>query len=115
MNSLNVVLQSAPSVEVVIDRGIAGPTGPTGSLGPTGPANGPTGPTGPTGSNGANGATGPTGSNGINGPTGPQGQGLAVLGAVATVGDLPTVGNTQGDSWVVQSTGIVYVWTPDPA
>ncbi len=112
MSAQTLILQSAPSINVVIDRGIAGPTGPIGPLGPTGPANGPTGPTGPTGSNGANGATGPSGPSG---PTGPQGQGLAVLGAVATVGDLPTVGNTQGDSWVVQSTGIVYVWTPDPA
>lgn len=112
MSAQTLILQSAPSISVVIDRGIAGPTGPTGSLGPTGPANGPTGPTGPTGSNGANGAAGPTGPTG---PTGSQGQGLAVLGAVATVGDLPTTGNTQGDSWVVQSTGIVYVWTPDPA
>lgn len=71
--------------------------GPQGALGPTGP----------TGS-GTQGVAGPTG------PTGSQGQGLAVLGAVSTVGDLPTTGNVQGDSWVVQSTGIVYVWTPDP-
>lgn len=71
--------------------------GPQGALGPTGPTGG-----------GTQGVAGPTG------PAGVQGQGLAVLGAVATVGDLPTTGNVQGDSWVVQATGVVYVWTPDP-
>jgi collagen type I/II/III/V/XI/XXIV/XXVII alpha len=67
-------------------QGIQGPTGPTGATGPAGP-------TGPTGATGADGTS------------------VQLKGAVATVGDLPSTGNTDGDLYVVTATGDGYVWT----
>jgi len=53
---------------------------------------------------------GPTGPAGATGPTGPQGQGVALKGSVATVGDLPSTGNVNGDSYIVTSNGHLYTW-----
>jgi len=63
-----------------------------------------TGPTGPTGS------LGPTGSSGATGPTGPAGTSFTIKGTVATVGDLPSTGNTTGDAYIVSATQDLYVW-----
>jgi hypothetical protein len=69
-----VVVVDGNNLSVRIDRGVVGPTGPIG------PSGGPTGPTG---------------------ATGPQGTGVEVKGYVATVADLPMIGNTPGDSYIV--------------
>jgi hypothetical protein len=83
--------------------GPTGPTGPTGTAGPTGSSGvaGATGPTGPTGTSGTNGPTGPTGA---------AGTGFTYKGTVATVGALPSSGNTVGDAYVVTATNRLYVW-----
>ena len=83
--------------------GPTGPTGPTGVAGPTGSAGsaGTTGPTGPTGTSGTNGPTGPTGA---------AGTGITYKGTVATVGALPSSGNTAGDAYVVTADDHLYVW-----
>lgn len=57
------------------------------------------------------GAAGPTGPVGPTGPTGPAGTGVEMKGSVATVADLPTTGNQNGDGWTVLATGDVYVWS----
>lgn len=48
--------------------------------------------------------TGPTG------PTGPLNDGLTYKGTVAFVDDLPLIGNTNGDTYVVLDTNGVYIW-----
>jgi len=60
-----------------------------------------TGPTGP---------LGPTGPNGPTGPTGAAGTSFIVKGSVATVGNLPSSGNTTGDAYIVTATQDLYVW-----
>ena len=52
---------------------------------------------------------GPTQS-GATGATGPQGQGIRLLGTLPTFGDLPTVGNEVGDTWIIQEDGNGYSW-----
>ena len=102
-------------------QGPAGPAGPQGSTGATGAigatgAAGPAGPIGPQGSSGAAGATGATGAQGPAGaigpagPTGPQGVSVRILGSVPTSADLPTSGNTQGDGWITDDTGDLWMW-----
>lgn len=100
---------------------IVGPTGPTGPTGAASTIVGPTGPAGMTGPTGAGstvaGPTGPAGSGstvaGPTGPTGPQGlQGTSIVfkGEVATVGALPSTGNTVNDAYIVTADGDLYVW-----
>lgn len=50
------------------------------------------------------GPTGPTG------PQGAQGTSINLKGTVATVGDLPSTGNTVNDAWIVAADGDLYVW-----
>ena len=50
------------------------------------------------------------GPQGVQGPTGPQGTGITFKGSVATVGDLPSSGNTVGDAYSVNFDGHLYVW-----
>jgi len=69
------------------EQGIPGVTGPTGPTGPVSVTPGPAG------------------------PTGPSGQGINMKGTVATVADLPSTGNQNGDGWVVLANGYVYVWS----
>ena len=88
---------------VQIIGNLVGPTGPAGSAGPTGP-------TGTAGGAGATGPTGPTGTSGTNGPTGPAGGGITYKGTVATVGTLPSGGNTAGDAYVVTADDHLYIW-----
>lgn len=105
-----VVNSGTPSVAVFdfgIPRGVTGPQGATGPIGATGPT-GPQGVTGPTGA--ASTVTGPTGPQGVTGPTGPQGVPITLKGSKATVGDLPSTGNTLNDAWIVDADGDVYVW-----
>ena len=125
-NDVTVIVQDGITKKVaasVFQSGIVGPVGPIGPMGPTGPvgATGPQGPIGigvpgeqgPTGPAGVQGPIGPTGNDGAPGPTGPTGavgQGIAIKGTVATVGNLPTTGNTVGDCYIVESNGHLYVW-----
>jgi hypothetical protein len=52
---------------------------------------------------------------GPEGPQGPRGDGIHILSAVPTPGDLPTAGNAPGDAHLVTSTGDLYVWGSDDA
>jgi hypothetical protein len=52
-----------------------------------------------------------SGSPGPTGPTGSQGVSITLKSPVATVGDLPTTGNSVNDARIVQQTGDLYVWT----
>jgi hypothetical protein len=47
---------------------------------------------------------------GPTGPTGPQGTAITLKGTKATVGDLPSSGNTVNDAWIVDADGDLYVW-----
>ena len=64
----------------------------------------------PRGAVGETGAVGPQGPQGIQGPRGDDGASVVLKGAVNTVSNLPTAGNTQGDLYVVQNDGNGYVW-----
>lgn len=72
--------------------------------------------TGPQGAQGYQGFQGPIGPQGVQGVQGPQGfqgnNGTSVVlkGAVQSVGNLPSVGNTVGDLYVVVDSGDGYVW-----
>ncbi len=91
------------------EQGVAGPTGPEGPQGETGP----TGPQGPQGEQGPAGSMGPQGAQGPVGPQGPAGQdgtGISIQGTVATVGDLPANGNSEGDLYIVSADGDGYAW-----
>jgi len=71
---------------------------------------------GPTGSQGAQGVPGPTGpqgtqgAQGVQGPQGTPGTGITMRGSVATPGDLPPTGNTQGDAYIVQADDSLWIW-----
>ena len=94
---MSTTVTSANQITLVVDQGVIGPTGPAGAAG------GPTGPTGlPSTVPGPTGATGPTGA---------MGAGITPKGTVATVGDLPSSGNTPGDAYIVLSDGDLYVWS----
>jgi hypothetical protein len=103
--------------------GAEGPMGPKGDLGPQGDVGakgdigntGPQGEVGPVGPAGADGEVGPAGPQGEVGPKGDQGDqgipglGITFKGRVATVGDLPATA-TQGDMYIIDSTGDAWVW-----
>ena len=99
-----------------VTSGPTGATGPVGATGATGPSGGPTGatgevgPTGPTGPDGIGGAIGPTGATGPGGPQGAQATAINVIGSIALIADLPAVGNTALDSYLVEEDGNLYVW-----
>ena len=44
------------------------------------------------------------------GPAGPQGTSITFKGSVATFGNLPTVGRSINDAWIVDADGDLYVW-----
>jgi hypothetical protein len=72
------------------------------------------GPTGPTGADSTvEGPTGPQGDLGPTGPTGPQGTSITMKASVATVGELPSTGNTLNDGRAVDADGDLYVWDGD--
>jgi len=94
---------------------MTGPPGPQGELGPEGPvgatgATGPQGELGPPGPEGPLGPEGPEGPVGPEGPEGPMGTGIVLKGSVDTAADLPATGNTDGDAWLAQDTGHLWVW-----
>ena len=105
-------------------RGPTGPAGPTGPTGPQGPQGiqgvaGPTGPTGPQGPKGDTGAQGPKGDTGSQGPagnTGPQGPqgpagtGVSIKGSVLDSTGLPPSGNVEGDAYLTEDNGHLWVW-----
>lgn len=64
----------------------------------------------PVASIGITGPTGPSGTAGPTGPTGTAGTSFIIKGSVATVGNLPTTGNTTGDAYIVTATQDLYVW-----
>ncbi len=81
----------------------------SGTPGATGPA-GPTGATG-AGAQGPTGATGVTGSTGATGLAGNDGTSVVIQGSVANAASLPLTGNSQGDGYITQDTGHLWVWT----
>jgi hypothetical protein len=87
-------------------QGIQGVTGSTGSQG----VQGVTGSTGAQGIQGVTGATGNQGIQGATGATGSQGLSLEIKGTVATVGNLPSVGNQDNDAYIVAADGHLYVY-----
>ncbi len=92
-------------------NGQAGPTGPEGPQGIQGEP-GPVGPQGEQGLTGPQGETGPIGPQGVPGPEGPkgdQGTGINVVGSVADVSELPTMGSI-GDLYISQDDGHGHVW-----
>lgn len=113
------------------DTGETGPQGPIGLAGPQGPQGvqgekGDTGDTGPQGIQGEEGLqgiqgiqgpqgeVGPQGPQGIEGPQGTQGQAgasVTLKGSVANTQQLPSTGNTIGDSYINDADGNLYVWT----
>jgi len=97
-------------------QGTQGSPGTPGTVGPVGPA-GPEGPTGPQGAQGAAstvpgpaGPEGPQGPQGVQGAQGEAGTGITMQGSVATSGDLPASGNTQGDAYIVQADDSLWIW-----
>jgi len=96
-------------------QGAQGPAGPQGVQGPRG-FQGFQGNQGPQGNQGFQGVQGPQGFQGVQGPQGTQGpQGLngtsvVLKGAVQSVANLPSTGNTVGDLYVVLDNGDGYVW-----
>jgi hypothetical protein len=98
-------------------RGPAGPSTPS-SQGPPGPqgATGAAGPQGPQGAEGPQGVTGPDGAVGAQGPQGPQGdtgEGITILGEVATPNDLARIRKKPCDVYVVTSTSDLHIWSKD--
>lgn len=61
----------------------------------------------------AKGDQGDIGPEGPEGPEGPMGASIVIKGQVATVGNLPTTGNTINDAWIVTADGHLYVWDGD--
>jgi len=94
------------------DTGNTGATGPQGIQGVPGTAgvDGATGPQGVPGTPGAEGPVGPQGPQGIQGETGAAGTGINVKGQVPDVGSLPPTGNSDGDAYIVQDTGDMWIW-----
>ena len=98
-------------------RGLQGTRGPNGRRGPTGPRGttgargiqGPAGAQGVKGDPGAIGPQGPTGGDGPQGPQGERGEGIHILGAVATQTDLPA-GAKPGDAHLIVATGDLAIW-----
>ena len=94
--------------EIAVDNGFAGTEaewlasleGPQGIQGPAG-AEGPTGP------QGSQGVQGIQGQQGIQGATG---SGITMQGSVAAALDLPSLGNTQGDAYIVQANDSLHIW-----
>jgi hypothetical protein len=99
-------------------QGPQGPAGPQGVQGPAGPqgvqgsqgVQGPIGNQGVQGAQGFQGTQGPQGNQGFQGPQGLDGTSVVLKGAVQSVEDLPSVGNTVGDLYVVLDDGDGYVW-----
>lgn len=108
-------------------QGNAGPQGIQGPQGQQGPAgangadgvDGIAGAAGPQGTQGETGAQGPQGPQGIQGEQGPQGPAgedgadgtsITIQGSAATEAELPNSGNTNGDGYIVQSTGHLWIW-----
>jgi hypothetical protein len=72
---------------------------------------------GPQGEPGAPGLAGPPGQQGPTGPAGAAGaagESFVVTGAVTNEVDLPPSANSQGDFYIVTSTGDGYIWSPSP-
>jgi hypothetical protein len=53
------------------------------------------------------------GPQGIQGEVGPRGEGLTIVGTVATEQDLPTTGNTENDAYLTLDDGVLWIWTDD--
>lgn len=102
---------------IVLPPAFQGPQGPAGPLGPQG-VQGPRGFQGFQGVQGPQGfqGSGVQGPQGVPGPQGPQGfQGangtsVVIKGAVQSVANLPSTGNTPGDLYIVLDDGDGYVW-----
>lgn len=88
--------------------GATGARGPEGPVGPQG-AQGPAGPQGIQGERGPQGVQGPQGDPGPQGPMGETGNGLSVLGLVASPDDLPPNANI-GDAYSVGEAVPYAVW-----
>jgi hypothetical protein len=95
-------------------QGLKGDTGEKGADGSQG-LKGDTGSKGDKGDTGTDGAKGDTGPQGIQGDKGEDGSSVTIKGSVATSGDLPIVGNTVGDGYIVVADSCLYVCTGLPA
>jgi hypothetical protein len=87
--------------------GLTGPKGDKGDKGDTG-IQGPVGLTGPQGPQGQQGIQGPKGDKGDKGDAGTS---VSLKGAVTSLGNLPSIGNNDGDLWIYTVTGDGYVWS----
>jgi hypothetical protein len=94
-------------------RGQTGPQGIQGEVGPEGPQGevGPEGPQGEVGPQGIQGEVGPEGPQGVQGDVGPRGDGITIVGTVATEEDLPLIGNTENDVYLTLDNGVLWIWT----
>lgn len=110
------------------EPGADGATGPKGDTGATGPAGAdgasaydlavadgfegtePEWQASLVGPQGPKGDTGPQGPQGDTGPQGPAGTGVSIKGSVPTSADLPTTGNAEGDGYLAEDTGHLWVW-----
>ena len=60
---------------------------------------------------GVPGIQGPKGDTGDVGPAGSDGTSVIIKGTVSDIGQLPSTGNTAGDSYILSTNGHLYVWT----
>ena len=60
---------------------------------------------------GPQGNPGPKGDTGDVGPAGADGTSVIIKGTVSDIGQLPSTGNTAGDSYILSTNGHLYVWT----
>lgn len=103
----------------VIDRGPRGERGAKGETGADSVVPGPQGERGEKGERGERGQRGEVGppgeqgqmgNPGLQGERGEPGHGVRMLGTIPDIGELPTEGMTEGDTWVTEDTGTGFTW-----
>jgi hypothetical protein len=94
------------------ERGLQGETGPIGPQGVQGSQGiqGVVGAQGPQGIAGIQGEQGIQGIQGEQGIQGAEGVGINLHGSKATLAELNAITGVEGDAWIVQETGDLYIW-----